>query len=224
METATDPVAVARVAYHRFQERLLAESPLGGIAEWIKSGLAPTAQELRAAGFRADVARENKGLIASAFHRTWGFSIPCAEAVQALCAISPLVEIGAGTGYWTALLRAAGADILATDLVDEGSPGYGLTVGVHSRVLALDAAAAVKAHPDRAVFCSWPTRDSEWCTDAASQISRGGLFALIARERGGTTASDSLYDLLENKFSLIQRIITPQFPEQDDSLKIYERC
>jgi len=28
----------------------------------------------------------------------------------------PLVEIGAGSGYWTALLRAAGLDIVATDL------------------------------------------------------------------------------------------------------------
>jgi hypothetical protein len=48
--------------------------------------------------------------------RQYGFSIPCKEAVEAVATLSPLVEVGAGSGYWSRFLRAAGADIVTTDM------------------------------------------------------------------------------------------------------------
>lgn len=45
---------------------------------------------------------------------------PNAAAVAALAARSPLLEVGAGTGYWARCLRAAGADVLALDVCPPG--------------------------------------------------------------------------------------------------------
>jgi hypothetical protein len=45
----------------------------------------------------------------------FGYAVPTEEALAALAALSPLLEIGAGVGYWAALLRGRGADVLATD-------------------------------------------------------------------------------------------------------------
>lgn len=43
------------------------------------------------------------------------FSIPTDEALDTLAARSPLVEIGAGLGFWAAMLVARGADIVCYD-------------------------------------------------------------------------------------------------------------
>ena len=44
------------------------------------------------------------------------FAVPNEAALAALAALSPLVEAGAGAGYWAALLRRRGADIKCFDI------------------------------------------------------------------------------------------------------------
>lgn len=43
------------------------------------------------------------------------FGIPSEEALEAIAACAPLVEVGAGTGYWSAVLQQRGVDIVAFD-------------------------------------------------------------------------------------------------------------
>ena len=47
----------------------------------------------------------------------WAYSwaIPSNEVILKIAQHSPLLEVGAGTGYWSWLLRQARADIIATD-------------------------------------------------------------------------------------------------------------
>src|SRR5262245_34518575 len=47
--------------------------------------------------------------------KVFGFAVPNAEAIAAIAALSPIVEIGAGTGYWAWMLRNAGVDVIAYD-------------------------------------------------------------------------------------------------------------
>lgn len=47
--------------------------------------------------------------------RRYAWAIPTDEAISLLLACSPLVEIGAGTGYWASLVAAAGGEIRAFD-------------------------------------------------------------------------------------------------------------
>lgn len=47
--------------------------------------------------------------------RMYAFAVPTAAAIEVLKQHSPLVEIGAGTGYWASLLQKAGGDIVALD-------------------------------------------------------------------------------------------------------------
>ncbi len=39
----------------------------------------------------------------------------CREALKALAGVGPLLEVGAGTGYWAFLLRQAGVAVTAVD-------------------------------------------------------------------------------------------------------------
>lgn len=48
--------------------------------------------------------------------KRYGFAIPNHEALEAIVELhQPIVEIGAGTGYWCYLLRQRGVDIVAYD-------------------------------------------------------------------------------------------------------------
>lgn len=48
--------------------------------------------------------------------RCFSLSVPSEEALNALKKCGPICELGAGTGYWAALLRARGVDVVAYDI------------------------------------------------------------------------------------------------------------
>jgi hypothetical protein len=45
----------------------------------------------------------------------YAFAAPNNHALKALAAVAPIIEVGAGVGYWALLLRQAGVDVVATD-------------------------------------------------------------------------------------------------------------
>lgn len=47
---------------------------------------------------------------------SYAFGVPTDAALDAIAARGPVVELGAGTGYWAALLRQAGCDVVAYDI------------------------------------------------------------------------------------------------------------
>jgi hypothetical protein len=208
---------------------LLDASPLKDMAQWVATGNPPPAAVLRAQGFEGPRAGDTPQAqtlreVRKAFRRAWGFSVPCAEAVAAIRALShPLVEIGAGTGYWSALLRAAGVDVVATDVASEGEGPYGSGLGRHAAVVALGGPEAVRTYPDRDVFCSWPTEGAAWCAEAAAEIRPGRAFVLIGEPAGGATAAPGLYELLAAHFETEAVVEIPQFPRVDDRLTIHRR-
>jgi hypothetical protein len=45
----------------------------------------------------------------------YAFAAPNSRALKALAEVSPIIEVGAGVGYWALLLRQAGVAVVATD-------------------------------------------------------------------------------------------------------------
>ena len=103
----------------------------------------------------------------------FSWAVPNHDALQALLALGPLVELGAGTGYWAWLLTRMGADIIAYDVAGshEGQ-GYRFRHplvrdgGVH----------ALKSSGSRALLLCWP----DIVGDDADSDSDRGHFASIA--------------------------------------------
>ena len=219
-----DPVAVARRAYERFQQDALAASPLAEMGAWVASGRPPAREALRSVGFRAEADEGQVWLTRKPFVREWGFAIPCAEAVRALVRLGPLLEIGAGSGAWAAMLAARGVDVTATDFQPAGEqPFYGFTCGRHFPVSEMSAPDAVRAHADRNVFCSWPAQDTAWDAEAALAVRPGRFFALISDGPGGTSGTPQLFQALDRGFRKVATLALPQFPRIRDRLVIYRR-
>lgn len=220
----TEVEAKAREIYEQFQADHLKATILAQVSEWIATGDPPSAGELRTAGFSgAEVANADSLRWArKAFVRTWGFAIPCREAVSALRNLGPLLEIGAGSGYWSAMLAAAGHDVIATDL-NAGVTRYGTTVGSRAFIQQLSGAEAVQAYPERDVFCSWPAAGEGWATEALRLVRPGRAIALVLDDRPGITGDESLRAFLRDQCEPIGDVALPQFPGVRDRLLFYRR-
>jgi hypothetical protein len=51
----------------------------------------------------------------------YAFAVPTREALETISQYAPIVELGAGTGYWAWLLRRRGVDCVAYDLAPPDS-------------------------------------------------------------------------------------------------------
>lgn len=115
----------------------------------------------------------------------YSFSIPVIKALEAVAALSPIVEIGAGSGYWAMCLSELGADIIACD---SRVPGEGSPWDIHAGnqwhqdtwypVDEGDERAAA-LYPGRALLLCWPPPESPMACNALTGYLDAGGSTLI---------------------------------------------
>ena len=162
------------------------------------------------------------------FIRRFGFCAPSAQFLDILLPLGPVIEIGAGRGFLSHLLRNAGGDAIATDIDPFGMSGYGqASTESWLPVWHMDAVTAVDQHRDRTVLCSWPSLGGEWIATAACVMASGQTLALIGENCGGATGCDNLFDILERDFTPLDIDGTDaaiwQFPGIHDRLRIFRK-
>ena len=75
----------------------------------------PTTRPHRERGDLPTIVSALSKLVIVPLQQSVSFAIPNEVAIAAIAAHAPLVEVGAGTGYWSAVLQRRGVDILAFD-------------------------------------------------------------------------------------------------------------
>jgi hypothetical protein len=88
----------------------------------------------------------------------YSYVFPDDRSLAALARLGPIVEMGAGTGYWAYRLRALGVDILAFDMAppDGARPNrYHATTPTWTEVVAADHTILTR-YSDRALLLCWP--------------------------------------------------------------------
>ncbi len=154
----------------------------------------------------------------TAFIQEFGFSVPTAEALDAVAAFSPLVEVGAGSGAWAHLLAARGANVIATDPELEHFP---FSVGRYYPIQRLQAKTAVRRWPERNVFCAWPSLRHTWLRQAAKAMLPGRMLIAI---REDATADERTWDYLESAFTQIgDGLEIPSWHYCHDRLEIWRK-
>jgi hypothetical protein len=195
------------------------------LGRWIRTGKVPRRAEF-GPGFQDDC-HYRPGNIASQWDSRrrsigkFGFALPCREALDRLETLSPLVEVGAGTGAWTAMLSKRGVDIIATDR--NFATGYGFRSGRHHPVMRMDAENAVRRHPDRNLLMIWPCYGVEWPTRTIRLLKPGRVLALISEGAYGCCGADSLFRHLDAYFRHIETIRIPCWDGLHDRLDLYRR-
>lgn len=151
----------------------------------------------------------------TAFINEFGFAVPNAEAIDLLLAHSPLLEIGAGSGSWSRLLRDRGADIIATD---PGIENFGFPIGRYHPVIPLAGKTAVRRWPERNVFCAWPSLNQTWMRQAARAM-RPSRILLVVRE--DATADDRTWAYMDTAFRFLDGLELLSWQFCHDRLEAY---
>ncbi|MBF6174281.1 hypothetical protein [Nocardia blacklockiae] len=154
------------------------------------------------------------GFAQTILQAAYAYAIPSPETIGWLsefCAGHPVVELGAGRGYWAAQLVNAGLEVDAYDSEPPDSTenaSFGQAVGqldVWATVDDLEAYATRSANESDVLFLCWPpgwgnTMASEAL--AAFEAADGERLVYIGEQKGGKTGDNAFFDALADRWTL----------------------
>ena len=175
----------------------------------------------------------------------YAFGVPGDAALDCLARHGPLVEIGAGTGYWARCLRERGVEIVAYDVMGDSWRSW-----FRPSILAethRDGTRAIEARPhaehaepvlwtevlpggpeelgghaERTLMLCWPDPWSGF--DEASLLAyRGGRVAVVGEPGAAGPGSQGFQALLQRSWQQIDEAPVPRWPESEDRLIVYGR-
>ena len=175
--------------------------PLEAPAQWIEKGV-PTAL-LSATKRQSDYDLDHDRLMRhkrTQWIERYGFAIPSRDIVQRLATMK-LLEVGAGTGYWAALIKQAGGDIIATDASEPGAENlYQQTVAAWTNVEQYDAQAAITQNPERDVLMIWPCLRSDWSGHTIKAMRVGQMLIYVGEPPRGCTGTEEFHHKIARSF------------------------
>ena len=150
----------------------------------------------------------------------YGFSILTDEIVECLRPYAPIVEVGAGSGYWSYECQQAGISCVATD---PGTGTYDFQAWKPwTRVLSLTGTKAVKCFVHHTLLMVWPDYNKRWPSQTL-RAHKGDIVIYVGEGNGGCTGDDVMHDILETQFVLLEEIKLHNFFGVHDSMYVYHR-
>jgi hypothetical protein len=143
----------------------------------------------------------------------YSWAIPTSEAIFQIKEYTPLIEIGAGTGYWAWLLKQAGARIHCFDHEPNTSPRWVEIKSSQLSDLAVDR--------DHTLLLCWPPFNTGMATQSLSRFTGSQL--IYIGEWRGRTADPGFHDLLDGKWDLIDQVALPNWPGFRDRVFFFKR-
>ena len=196
----------------------------------------PYLEELTQAGFKPNDKGLHRGLFSDfsnmrSYERRhelvakYSWAIPNQEAIDALVQHSPIVELGAGTGYWASLVAAAGGEIVCFD--NRTFPGKEEGVWLYQDQpsyypVAEGDESVLSAYPQHSLLLCWPNYHSSFASDALKAF-QGQTVLFIGENEGGCTGDQAFFDLLDAQFEFVESVNIPQYYGIRDGLMIFRR-
>lgn len=149
------------------------------------------------------------------------FAEPTPEALEVIARYAPILEIGAGTGYWAYHLRRRGVTVVAYDKAppDERRSPTGFR-RVWSPVLRGRAQKA-KKFPGHTLFLCWPEDD---VASKALFAYRGRHVIFVGDAEGRHTNDPAFREALRRDFIELERLELPGVVTERDLLIVYRRA
>jgi hypothetical protein len=152
----------------------------------------------------------------------YAFAVPCRAALEEISKYSPLIEIGAGTGYWAYLLKQMGVDILPVDCLEEKENWkhiFELDIK-YTNIIEGDENTILQ-YPERNLFLCWPPYNDPMAANCLRNFK--GEYVVYVGEHGGCTGDQLFEDMLEVHYEIITTIDIPKWEGVHDAVFIYRR-
>jgi hypothetical protein len=175
---------------------------------------------------------------------TYAFGIPGDAALDCLARYGPLVEIGAGTGYWARCLRERDVDVIAYDVMgDSWRSWFRPSILAEIRrdgTRAIEARPQAEAEPvlwtevlqggpevlgrhaDRTLLICWPDPWSGF-DEVSLRAYPGQRVAVVGEPAGAGPGSQGFQALLQRRWQQIEAAPVPRWPDSEDRLTVYGR-
>jgi len=164
------------------------------------------------------------------YTQMYAYAIPNEEALGAIHEYRPIIEIGAGTGYWSHLLRQLGTDVVCYDAFpptpESGDNPFHPVTRCWTEVLR-GTETALDRQPDRTLFVCWPPPGEPMAFRALHRY-RGEFFIYVGEQTladgvKGSTADDRFFELLTSEWELVKRVSLPNWELCWDALHVFRR-
>jgi hypothetical protein len=180
------------------------------------------AADLFSQGLRALGRTQGAAAGALALSQQYSYVFPEPGALALLATLGPIIEIGAGTGYWAAKLKSMGVDIVA---FDQAPPDTDLVNRYHAKTATWTEVAPgdltlLPAYPDRALFLCWPPLFS--ALGECLSFYPGDTVAYIGDDGHRTAPIAGLNEAFTKVAACPVRAVDP-FPGTDPALTVWQR-
>ena len=142
----------------------------------------------------------------------FGFMIPCAELLDELQTADLVIEVGAGTGFMTKIMRHRRIEVIGSD------PHLGyqhvFAHGVYDdRQIVAQAKTMVRRYPNALVFCSWPSLHETWFRQMLKAMHVGQRIVTVLED---SCAEETAREYFEACFETERTIDIPAFQHMND--------
>jgi len=157
--------------------------------------------------------------------RKYSWAIPTEEAVRKIIDHGPIVEMGAGTGYWAHLIRLLDGDTIAYDVTPPSNESsledWNVWHAGNTFTKVLEGGPKVlRQHSDRTLFLCWPPLKSSMASECLRYWEGKKLIFVGDRDN---TANKGFFKCLKDDFSLTEVIPIPQWANAQDTMTIWRR-
>jgi hypothetical protein len=194
---------------------------------WVPAGY-PPGRVLRQGGREIEEWYEKYGRTGMVQKYAWAIPSP-STLLWILEALDgrPVVEMGAGTGYWAWMLEQLGVDIVA---YDEHPPLKGKNSwhcrndqpGAQYFDIQVGTPEVLADHADRALFLSWPPYHNDMGYQALKAYP-GDMLIEIGEGAWGCTGTEEFHDLLEKEWNSVDRGRMTQWSGIHDNITLWRR-
>ncbi|MBN1532536.1 MAG: class I SAM-dependent methyltransferase [Spirochaetes bacterium] len=158
----------------------------------------------------------------------FAFSVPTIGVLRRVAACSPIVELGAGSGYWAMCLSECGAVVDAFDISPPGD-GNPWDIAAANRwfrdewyPVEQGDETTGSLYPERSLLLCWPPPDSPMAFRALSRYLEAGGERAVFIGDAGASGDPSFHGLLTSLRSDV-RMRIPGWPGLDEELVICRR-
>lgn len=154
----------------------------------------------------------------------YSFAIPSDVALEKIKELSPIVEVGAGSGYWAYLLSQLGCKITAYDL-ESPKP-----LGEHSNAafeklwfdVKIGGPEVLSNHTDDTLFLCWPPLATSFAADCLKNY-KGETVVYIGEWEGGCTADFDFFKIVKKNWKTEEFVSIPTWDFVRDGMYILKR-
>lgn len=147
----------------------------------------------------------------------YSWAVPTEPILNEILKYSPLIEIGAGLGYWASLLQLKGADILPFDDLswdhDGNKPWCEIKKGDYTEI---------NNHPKRMLFLCWAPYGEDMAYNCVKTYT-GKHVLWVGEGQNGCNGTEEFHEYMTKNFKQIKVDMPPRWYNMWDSFVIFER-